>query len=223
MMRGCVVRTLVAGYAIAAAAAFQTDVNAAGVPTISATELAALAQQYDTLVKQLKTAKDQYDAVIGAYNRGKQIVDSVKEIADAVPGSWQDIVNLQRSGKLGKLQANYESIINTLPIDKFVDPTTAANYKMATDAVRNGLVISQSLYDEAQKHIENFQRLATQVDSTANIKDAADLQNAMSAELGMAQASQAKLAAMSAQLLANQMNDVNQSRAERERFFTRSK
>ncbi|HDR9018854.1 TPA: hypothetical protein QDA92_005759, partial [Burkholderia vietnamiensis] len=81
----------------------------------------------------------------------------------------------------------------------------------------------QSLYDEAQAHIENFKRLASQVDTTSNVKDAADLQNAMSAELGMAQASQAKLAAMSAQLLANQVNEVNQSRADRERFFTRSK
>ncbi|AOI94160.1 hypothetical protein WS58_16640 [Burkholderia pseudomultivorans] len=208
---------------MAAAAFYGPGARADGVPTIDIGTIAQLKAQYDTLMETLNKAKEQYLAVTGVYYRGKQIVDSAKEMADAIPGSWQDIVNLQKSGKLGKLTSNYESIINTLPVEQFADKTTAANYKMATDAVRNGLVISQSLYDEAQYHIDNFKRLANQVDATANIKDAADLQNAMSAELGMAQASQAKLAAMSAQLLANQMNDVNQSRAERERFFTRSK
>ncbi|WP_321959245.1 type IV secretion system protein [Burkholderia cenocepacia] len=208
---------------LAAAALNVPTARADGVPTFDLQTIMQLKQQYDTLMETLNKAKEQYQAVTGMYYRGKQIVDSAKEIADAIPGSWQDIVNLQKSGKLGKLTSNYESIIKTLPVDQFMDKTTAANYKMATDAVRNGLVISQSLYDEAQSHIDNFKRLANQVDATANIKDAADLQNAMSAELGMAQASQAKLAAMSAQLLANQMNDVNQSRADRERFFTRTK
>lgn len=213
----------VAAVILAVASLSAPAARASGVPTVDVATIAQLKLQYDTLMDTFKKAKEQYQAVTGVYYRGKQIVDSAKEIADAVPGSWQDIVNLQKSGKLGKLASNYETIINTLPVEQFADKTTAANYKMATDAVRNGLAISQSLYDEAQAHIDNFKRLANQVDATANIKDAADLQNAMSAELGMAQASQAKLAAMSAQLLANQMNDVNQSRADRERFFTRSK
>ncbi|HDR9102940.1 type IV secretion system protein [Burkholderia vietnamiensis] len=216
-------RNLAAGAILAAAAFGVKTVHATGVPTVDVATIAQLKLQYDTLMDMLNKAKDQYQAVTGVYYRGKQVVDSAREIADAVPGSWQDIVNLQKSGKLGKLTSNYETIINTLPVEQFADKRTAANYKMATDAVRNGLAISQSLYDEAQAHIENFKRLASQVDTTSNVKDAADLQNAMSAELGMAQASQAKLAAMSAQLLANQVNEVNQSRADRERFFTRSK
>ncbi|PRH40428.1 hypothetical protein C6T65_21085 [Burkholderia vietnamiensis] len=216
-------RNLAAGAILAAAAFGVQTAHATGVPTVDVAAVAQLKLQYDTLMDMLNKAKDQYQAVTGVYYRGKQVVDSAREIADAVPGSWQDIVNLQKSGKLGKLTSNYETIINTLPVEQFADKRTAANYKMATDAVRNGLAISQSLYDEAQAHIENFKRLASQVDTTSNVKDAADLQNAMSAELGMAQASQAKLAAMSAQLLANQVNEVNQSRADRERFFTRSK
>ncbi|MDX6501954.1 MAG: type secretion system protein VirB5, partial [Blastocatellia bacterium] len=48
---------------------------------------------------------------------------------------------------------------------------------------------------------------------------AADLQNRMSAELGMAQSAQTKLQAINANLTANQLNDSNQAAAVRAKFF----
>jgi len=86
-------------------------------------------------------------------------------------------------------------------------------------AVRAALAGGESMYDEAQTHLQNFQSLSQQVDSTTNLKDAADLQNRMSAELGMAQSAQTKLQAINANLTANQLNDSNQAAAVRAKFF----
>ena len=91
---------------------------------------------------------------------------------------------------------------------------------MSTDSVRSALAGGESLYDEAQTHLQNFQSLSQQVDTTQNVKDAADLQNRMSAELGMAQSAQTKLQAINANLTANQLNESNQATAEREKFFS---
>jgi type IV secretion system protein VirB5 len=107
--------------------------------------------------------------------------------------------------------------------DSFDDKAQGSNYKMSTDSVRATMAGGESLYDEAQTHLQNFQNLARQVDSTANVKDAADLQNRMTGELGMAQAAQTKLQALNANLVANQVNESNQATATRTQFFQANK
>jgi len=192
---------------------------ATGVPVGDAGTWTALAAQLQQLKQEYDTLNNQYKAVTGSYGRGVSGLTDALDASSIVPGSWQDVVAQQKSGTYGSRQSSYEQVINTIPTSTFQDQSTGANYKMSTDSVRAALAGGESLYDEAQTHLQNFQSLSQQVDSTTNLKDAADLQNRMSAELGMAQSAQTKLQAINANLTANQLNDSNQAAAVRAKFF----
>ncbi|USU18491.1 type IV secretion system protein [Paraburkholderia fungorum] len=200
--------------------AISTSAFATGVPVGDAGTWTALAAQLAQLKQEYDTLKRQYGAVTGSYGRGGQGLTDAIDASSIVPGSWQDVVSQQKSGIYGSRQATYEKVMNTMSPDDFADKGAGANYKMSTDSVRSALAGGESLYDEAQTHLQNFQSLSQQVDTTQNVKDAADLQNRMSAELGMAQSAQTKLQAINANLTANQLNESNQATAEREKFFS---
>jgi type IV secretion system protein VirB5 len=136
-----------------------------------------------------------------------------------VPGSWQDVVAQQKNGVYANLQSSYEQVMSDLSPSSFTDSGQGATYKLNKDAAVAGLSMSEALYNDAQTHLQNFQSLAAQVDTTVNVKDATDLQNRMTAELGMAQASQNRLQAVLARMSAAQINDVNEADAQRAKFF----
>lgn len=192
---------------------------AGGVPTISLPEIEQLEKSLNALNEQINQMKQQYAAVTGTYQRGAQLLDDAISAAKSVPGSWQDVVSMQNGGVLGNIKNSYEQIIKTLPVEQFRDKRQGSNYKMATDSVRSALAGSETIFNEAQTHLNNFTQLARQIDSTVNVKDAADLQNRMSAEMGLAQAAQMKLTALTASLTANQLNADNQGVAARQKFL----
>lgn len=196
-----------------------TSAFATGVPVFNLQEAIQLGQQLKAMGEQLDQLKQQYGAVTGSYGRGGQGLTDAIDASSVVPGSWQDVVSQQKSGIYGSRQATYEKVMNTMSPGDFADQGEGANYKMSTDSVRSALAGGESLYDEAQTHLRNFQNLSQQVDTTQNVKDAADLQNRMSAELGMAQSAQTKLQAINANLTANQLNESNQATAARTKFF----
>lgn len=192
---------------------------AGGVPVISPLEIEQLEKSLNALNEQIAQMKKQYDAVTGSYQRGTQLLDDAISAAKSVPGSWRDVVSQQNSGVLGNLKNSYEQIIKTLPSDRFQDKGLGANYKMATDSVRSALAGSETIFNEAQTHLNNFANLARQIDSTVNVKDATDLQNRMAAEMGLAQAAQMKLSALTASLSANQLNAYNRGVASRQKYL----
>ena len=206
---------------VASQAAFAT-----GIPTVNVIEQGQLAdglvnqgQELEKLTTQINTLKSQLNSITGSYGRGAQGLSSAVSAASVVPGSWQDVTSQQSSGAYGSVQAAVEKTIQTVAPSSFTDASVGSNYKMSTDSVRAGLAGGQSLYAEAQTHLTNFEQLAQQVDATTNVKDAADLQNRMTAELGMAQSAQTKLQALNASLTANQLNASNQATASRQTFF----
>lgn len=192
---------------------------ATGVPVGDAGTWMALAQQGQQLKREYDTLNQQYHAITGSYGRGASGLNNAIDASSIVPGSWQDVVSQQRSGMYGSRQSDYEKVINTVPIDTFQDKAAGSNYKMSTDSVRAAMAGGESLFDEAQTHLENFQNLSLQVDSTTNLKDAADLQNRMSAEAGMAQAALTKAQVLNTNLSANRLNAENQEAAARAKFF----
>ncbi|HEX7906659.1 MAG TPA: type IV secretion system protein [Paraburkholderia sp.] len=196
-----------------------TSAFATGVPVGDAGTWTALAAQLAQLKQQLDTLKQQYGAVTGSYGRGAQGLTDAIDASSIVPGSWQDVVSQQKSGIYGSRQATYEKVMSTMSPSDFADQGEGANYKMSSDSVRSALAGGESLYDEAQTHLRNFQVMAQQVDTTQNVKDAADQQNRALAELGMAQSAQTKLQAITANLTANQVNESNQATAARTKFF----
>lgn len=195
--------------------------QSAGIPTYSAATDAQLMLQYQQMLKDYETLKNQYAAVTGSYGRGGAGLTGAIAQSSVVPGSWQEVVAMQQKGVFAGKQAYYEKLISTIPAEVFQDASKAAGYKMSTDSVRAAMAGGEALYDTAQTHLKNFQTLAAMVDTTQNVKDAADLQNRMTAELGMAQAAQTKLQALNANLNANLLNQANQDSAAREKFFGR--
>jgi type IV secretion system protein VirB5 len=196
---------------------------ATGVPTLAVATDTQLGMMGSQLKDEITQLKSQLDAVTRSYGRGSSGLSDAIDASSIVPGSWQDVVSQQKSGVYGTRQAAYEKVMNTMSPDSFDDKAQGSNYKMSTDSVRATMAGGESLYDEAQTHLQNFQNLAQQVDSTANVKDAADLQNRMTGELGMAQAAQTKLQALNANLVANQVNESNQATATRTQFFQANK
>lgn len=138
-----------------------------------------------------------------------------------VPGSWQQVVGAQATGAFGDRQSHYESLLQTLPPSRFRDPssTTAVTYRLSSDAVRGAMASGEALYQEVQTHLSNLALLGRQVDVTANLKDAQDLQNRIATENGLLQTALAKLNAVQLHLQANVANQVNQSTAARQRYF----
>ncbi|SAL05222.1 type IV secretion system family protein [Caballeronia calidae] len=190
-----------------------------GVPVFNAQEAIQLAQQLQTMGEQLDQLKKQYATVVGSYGRGAEGLAGAINSSAVVPGSWQDVVAQQKNGTYANLQSTYGQVMNALSPSSFSNSNQGANYKLNTDATLAGLSVSEALYNESQTHLQNFQTLAQQVDTTQNVKDAADLQNRMTAELGMAQAAQTKLQALTARLSASQLNGSNQADAARAKFF----
>jgi type IV secretion system protein VirB5 len=190
-----------------------------GVPTVNIIEQGQLEQSLTALGQQLSELKQQYAAVVGSYGRGAEGLAGAINSSAVVPGSWQDVVAQQKSGTYANLQSTYGQVMNALSPGSFANSNQGANYKLNTDVTLAGLSVSEALYNESQTHLANFQMLAQQVDTTQNVKDAADLQNRMTAELGMAQASQTKLQALTARLAASQLNGSTQADAVRANFF----
>lgn len=213
---------MIAGAVGAAFALFAQTAHAEGVPTISLPEIAQLKEQWETLKKQLAQAEDQYKAVTGAYQRGAAFAQDTINSVKAIPGSWQEMVQQQKDGVYSQLQSKYEQVMQTIDPKTFTDPLRGSSYKLSTDTTRSVLAGSDALFTEAQTHIDNFTSLLRQVDSTVNVKDAADLQNRMSAEIGLAQAAQVKMTGLVAQALAAQANRENQAEAARAKFFGRT-
>ena len=200
----------------------------AGVPTFDyanslamAQELIQLKKEFDVLKQQYETQTDILANLEGSYGRGSIGLNESIDAASVVPGSWQEVVAAQGSGAYGSKQSYYEKLINTLPQELFSDPSgqRASDYQLSTNSVRAAMSGGDALYNEVQVHLNNLATLSAQVDHTANAKDAADLQNRISAENGMLSSAQSKLTALNMNLQANLNNAENQSTADNEQFY----
>lgn len=217
------------GLAVAITAALTGQASAfTGVPTGDAGTWAALAQNLRELQDQYKMLKQQYETQTGilnntqgTYGRGSIGLDRSIDSASVVPGSWQEVVSRQNSGAYGSKQSFYEELINTLPQELFSNPdgNRARDYQLSSNSVVAAMSAGDALYSEVQVHLNNLGTLSSQVDSTTNSKDAADLQNRIAAENGMLQSAQSKMTALNMNLQANLANQENQSTSQNEQFF----
>ena len=214
--------------AAAVVMAISGQAHAVGVPTGDAGTWAALAQQILVLKDQFETLKDSYqkqsqtlESLKGSYGRGAMGLNDAINSSSVVPGSWQEVVSRQSTGAYGSKQSYYEQLIKTMPQELFNNPQgqRAQSYQLSSDSVRAAMSGGDALYSEVQVHLNNLAMLPSQVDQTANAKDAADLQNRISAENGMLSSAQSKLSALNMNLQANLNNAENQATADNEQFF----
>ena len=195
----------------------------AQIPTTDILTQAQLLNQLNQMQQQYETMKNQYAAVTGSYQRGAiGLTDTIRS-SSVVPGSWQEVVSQQNSGAFGASQNSYEKLLKTMPQELFQDPRGqgATSYKLSTDSVRAAMTGGDMLYAQVQTNLNNLSTMAGQVDSTANTKDAADLQNRIATENGMLQTAMAKLNVMNMNLQANMLNQQNQATANDQQRYKR--
>ena len=174
-----------------------------------------MVEQVSQLRAQLEQLKNQYQAVTGNYGLGSLMKSETLSAANAVPGSWQEVVKLQQSGAFKTKLDYYETLM------KHVDPALFANdasrsssaYKLSYDNTRAAFAVTDATYDSVETHRKNIEQLIQRIDSTQNIKEATDLNNRLVSENAMLQISVARLAAVQNNLNASAANDRVQAQA----------
>lgn len=131
-----------------------------------AKQLMQLKQQYEQQVKQFK-------AMTGSRNMGNLLKDTVK---DQIPSEWSAVYD-------GAKNIDYKSMINSKA------------YK--ADGADKLLVQNQEMlskvFAETKKQLGNIENLMNQINTTQDIKAAADLQNRIAAEQAKIANNQTKL------------------------------
>ena len=159
------------------------NVQASGIPVFDGAAAANMLQQIiqsktqiDNQIEQITELKNQVAALSGSRNMGK-ILNSVKE---QLPNEWQAIYGNASS-------TNYKDLLK----GKDYTPEQAAKALFANyDATLKS-------FQDSKKRLDNIQALMTKINSTKDIKAAADLQSRISAEQAIIQNNQTKLDMMS--------------------------
>lgn len=180
-------------------------------------------KEYQVLKQQYDQLKRQYDAITGSYGFGNQFNNSTSR--RWVPGSWQEVVAMQKFGKFGSKQEFYEKLLKTIDpliykaLGKDHDLRTYHTYKLSTDATRGAFAAVEALYDSIGERLKNIEGLQGQIEGTDNIKASQDLGNRLLAENAYLNVEMARLNTIQTNLSANAQNMGNQSMAARTEFF----
>ena len=209
---------------------FSSHAANAQIPVTDGANLAQQLQQFLQMIKEYQMLKQQYDqlkqqyeAIIGNYGFGNQFNNNSNR--RWVPGSWQEVVSMQRSGKFASKQDFYEKLLKTLDpnvykwLGKDKDSRAYQSYKLSTDATRGAFAAVEALYDSIAERLKNIEGLQAQIESTANVKSAQDLGNRLLAENAYLNVEMARLNTIQTNLSANAQNMGNQATAARAEFF----
>lgn len=196
----------------------------AQLAVIDASNLQQNVQQYLQMVEQvtqlkaqLDQLKNQYQAVTGSYGIGGLALEDTSSAAGIVPGSWQEVVRLQQAGTYKAKMDHYENLMKTVDPALFEgNPSRSAGaYRLSYDNTRAAFAITDATYDSVETHRRNIELLIRRIDSTQNVKEAADLNNRLISENAMLQIALARLSAVQNNLYASAENDRIQSQATR--------
>ena len=180
-------------------------------------------KEYEMLKQQYDQLKQQYEAITGSYGAGNLF--NSPSTRRWVPGSWQDIVEMQKSGKFATKQDYYEKLLKTIDptvyksLGKDVSSRAYQSYKLSTDATRGAFAAVEALYDSIGERLKNIEGLQGQIEGTANVKASQDLSNRLLAENAYLNVEMARLNSIQTNLSANAQNIGNQATAARTEFF----
>ena len=168
------------------------------------TNTAKAIEQIYRMKEQYEVLKKNLDAVSGATN----MTGDLKKVENLIPGSWQEVVSIQKSGGLFKnKQESYNRII-TIIGEKDLERLQKDNtvFKGNFEAVRTGMAVSDASYEALGERIKRLEQLSAKINSTKNIKEAQDLGNAIAIEQAQIQVISAQLSAVQNNMAANTAN-----------------
>ena len=199
-------------------------------PVIDTTAIARMVQQINEMKKQYEVLKQQYaemqatkDAVTGSYGVS-MIANTAKDQATrrALPPTWQEVVNLQKSGFYGQRQDYFNKLLPNID-DKLLsqDPKNrnVVSYQMSTGNTQAAFAATEAIYNKIQDRLQTIESLTQEIDKTDNIKNATDLDSRIAAENGFMNIDMARLSAIQLSLQATLQNNQNQATANHAEFF----
>ncbi len=203
-------------------------------PVIDVTAIAKLVQQIEEMKKQYDMLKQQYDemvatknAVTGSY--GMSLLENSPldmQGRRELPGTWQEITSLQSSGVLPgvftKTQEAFKNMLPNIDVKLFSqDPNNrnAASYKLSTDNTRAAFSATDAIYNKIQDRLKTIETLTQEIDKTANVKNATDLNSRIAAENGFLNIDMARLSSLQLSLQTAMQNNQNQATANHAEFF----
>lgn len=136
-------------------------------------QMAEMGKQFNQLKQQYEQQVKQFKAMTGSRNMGNLLKDAVK---DQIPSEWSAVYE-------GAKNIDYKSVINSKAYQ-----ADGADKLL----VQNQQLISQ-VFADTKKQLANIEKLMSQIDSTQDIKAAADLQNLIAAEQAKIANNQIKL------------------------------
>lgn len=155
-------------------------VSASGIPTFDAAaatnaiqSLLQMKEQIQNQIKQLTELKNQVKAQTGSRNMGNLLKDTVKS---QIPSEWSSLY-----GDIKDI--DYKSVLS----GKKYNPKTTLKLLI------NNEEFSKKAFDELQTQLDTIDKLRNAINSTQDIKAAADLQNRIATEQAKIQTTQAKL------------------------------
>ncbi len=203
-------------------------------PVVDFTAIGKAVEQLQELQKHYDMLKQQYDelvatknAVTGSY--GVSLLENgplAEQGRREIPGTWQEITSLQSSGVLpGVFTQTQEAFKNLLPnVDVKLfsqDPNNrnAASYKLSTDNTRAAFAATDAIFNKVQDRLKTIEALTQEIDKTANVKNATDLNSRIAAENGFLNIDMARLNSLQLSLQTAMQNNQNQATANHAEFF----
>jgi hypothetical protein len=199
-----------------------TNVALAGMPVTDPTSYTYYIQQLKEAQNQLKTMQDNLDVVTksketlltmssditGAYNRAKGIVNDLKQVEGIISQTNRVFSDAKRLKDLAddpkaifkEVDLNFDNIFVDMT-DPEVNPYMVQRKKQAEvqKIFKDALRSSEIELAKLPSRMEAIEKLASQIDQTANIKDSQDLTNRLLTELIVGQERMISLLAQLAQ------------------------
>lgn len=203
-------------------------------PVIDVSSIAKLSQQLQEMQKQYDMMKQQYaelqatkDAVTGSYGVSMIANGSSDQLGRrTMPGTWQEVVSLQKSGAIpglyGKQQDYFQKLLPSVDTKLFSENPKSRNsvsYKMSTDNTQAAFAATEAVYNKIQDRLQTIEALTAEIDKTQNVKNATDLNSRIVAENGFLTVDMARLNSMQLSLQTTMQNNQNQATANHAEFF----
>lgn len=204
------------------------------IPVIDVSAIARLVQQLDEMKKQYDMLKKQYDQAVAIKsnlqgNYGMGLLENGLKAAEGrrpLPKTWQEVVEMQKSGQLPGVFAGKKDYYKELlpSIDSKImaqDPKDRASvaYQLSTDNTRAAFAAVETVYNNIENRMKNVEALVTQIDKTSNQKAATDLNSRIVAETNFINLEMMRLNSMQMALQASMQNNQNQATATHAEFF----
>ncbi len=205
------------------------------LPVIDTSSIARLVQQIEEMKKQYDMLKKQYDQAVQIKNNlqgnyGMGLLENGLEAAKErrpLPKTWQEVVNMQQSGKLpGVFSGKKDFYKDLLPsIDSKLisqDPKNRNSiaYKLSSDNTQAAFASVEAIYNNIEGRIKTIENLTSEIEKAANTKQAIDLNSRIVAETNFINTQMMRLSSIQVALQASLQNMQNQAAATHAEFFS---